>query len=270
MLASSDHIMAAARVAALYDIHGNLPALEAVLEELRGLVIDQIVVGGDVLPGPLPRETLERLLSLDRPVRFIHGNGELAALAQFGAADPAGVSYWGTTSGEPLPEALQAVVRWSAQQLFPDYRELIKSWPAIVHTDVDGLGDVMFCHGTPRSEVECFTRLTPEHLLLPVFAAVAAPTVVCGHTHMPFDRMIGSTRVVNAGSVGMPFGAPGADWLLLGPGVELRHTAYDLTRAAERIRASRYPQAEEFATRGVLQPPTEADVLPGLTSASFY
>jgi len=93
--------------------------------------------------------------------------------------------------------------------------------------------------------------------------------VICGHTHMQFDRMIGSTRVVNAGSVGMPFGAPGADWLLLGPDVELRHTAYDLTAAAERIRASHYPQAEDFAARNVLQPPTEADVLPGLTSASF-
>jgi len=270
MLVSSDRIMAAARVAALYDIHGNLPALEAVLEELRGLVVDQIVVGGDVLPGPLPRETLERLLSLDRPVRFIHGNGELAALAQFEAADPASVSYWGTTSGQPLPDRLQAIVRWSGEQVFPEYRQLIGSWPRIVHADVDGLGDVMFCHGTPRSEVECFTRLTPEHFLLPVFEAVAARTVVCGHTHMQFDRMIGATRVINAGSVGMPFGAPGADWLLLGPDVELRHTAYDLTKAAWRIRASRYPQAEEFATGSVIQPPTEADVLPGLTSASFH
>ena len=86
---------------------------------------------------------------------------------------------------------------------------------------------------------------------------------------MQFDRMIGSTRVVNAGSVGMPFGAPGADWLLLGPDVELRHTAYDLTSAAERIRSSRYPQAEDFAAHNILQPPTEDDVLPGLTSASF-
>lgn len=257
-------------MAALYDIHGNLPALEAVLEEIRGLAIDQIVVGGDVLPGPLPRETLERLLSLDRPVQFIHGNGDLAALAQFDAVDPSSVSYWGTTSGEPLPEALQAIVVWSAQQVFPDYHELIANWPRIVHAGVDGLGEVMFCHGTPRSEVECFTRLTPEHLLRPVFDGITAPLVVVGHTHMQFDRMIGSTRVVNAGSVGMPFGAPGADWLLLGPDVELRHAAYDLTTAAERIRASHYPQAEEFATRSILQPPAEGDVLAALTSASFH
>ena len=271
MLASKLITMAGGhRIAALYDIHGNLPALEAVLEELRGLAVDEIVVGGDVLPGPLPRETLERLVCLDRPVHFIHGNGELAALAQFDAADPASISYWGTTSGEPLPEALQAIVLWSARQVFPDYRQLIVSWPRTVHANVGGLGEVMFCHGTPRSEVESFTRLTPEHLLLPIFVGVGAPLIVCGHTHMQFDRMIGATRVVNAGSVGMPFGAPGADWLLLGPDVEFRHTAYDLTKAAGRIRASHYPQAEEFATRGILQPPAEAEVLSALTSASFH
>jgi hypothetical protein len=85
--------------------------------------------------------------------------------------------------------------------------------------------------------------------------------VVCGHTHMQFDRMVGSTRVVNAGSVGMPFGEPGADWLLLGPRVDLRHTSYDLGRAAERIRRTEYPQAEEFASQYVLKPPSEQQML---------
>jgi predicted phosphodiesterase len=261
--------MAAERVAAIYDIHGNLPALEAVLEQIRHLAVDHIIVGGDVLPGPMPRETLERLLELNIPVRFIHGNGELAALAQFDATDPTTVSYWGTTSGDPLPEALQEIVRWSAAQVFPEYRSRIASWPKTIQIDVRGLGDVMFCHGTPRSEVEYFTRTTPEHLLMPVFEGVHARTVVCGHTHMPFDRMVGSTRVVNAGSVGMPFGAPGADWLLIGPNVELRHTTYDLVDAAGRVRATRYPQAEEFSARSVLEPPSEADVMAALTSASF-
>ena len=259
----------ARRVAALYDIHGNLPALEAVLEELADLDLDLILVGGDVLPGPLPRETLERLLALHRPVRFIHGNGELAALAQFEASDPSAVSYWGTTSGEPLPEPLQAIVRWSAAEVLPEYHSLIASWPKTICFEIDGLGDVMFCHGTPRSEVECFTRLTPEHVLLPVFERADARVVVCGHTHMPFDRAIGSTRVVNAGSVGMPFGPPGADWLLLGPDVELRHTPYDLEAAAARIRTTRYPQAEEFALHSVLNPPSESVVIAGLTTVSF-
>lgn len=108
---------------------------------------------------------------------------------------------------------------------------------------------------------ECFTRLTPEDRLLPVFAGVNVPVVICGHTHMPFDRMVGSVRVVNAGSVGMPFGEPGAHWLLLGPDVQLRHTAYDLARAAERIRDTNYPQAQDFAANYVLQPPSEAMML---------
>lgn len=85
--------------------------------------------------------------------------------------------------------------------------------------------------------------------------------VVCGHTHMQFDRMIGRTRVVNAGSVGEPFGEPGAFWLLLGPDVQLRQTSYDLTKAAERIRATQYPRAEEFAAHSVLQPLSEAEIL---------
>jgi hypothetical protein len=78
---------------------------------------------------------------------------------------------------------------------------------------------------------------------------------------MQFDRTIGKTRVLNAGSVGMPFGVPGAYWLLLGPDVQPRHTAYDLAQAAERIRATKYPQAQEFAARNVLQAPSEREML---------
>ena len=113
----------------------------------------------------------------------------------------------------------------------------------------------------PEATRRLFTRLTPEKPLLPIFDAAEAAVVVCGHTHMPFDRRIGNTRVVNAGSVGMPFGEPGASWLLLGPSVELRRTNYDLEAAAERIRAARYPGAADFAARHVLSPPREADML---------
>src|SRR5579864_3047169 len=119
----------------------------------------------------------------------------------------------------------------------------------------------MFCHGTPRSDTEIFTRLTSEKRLLPIFDGVKVSTVICGHTHMQFDRIIGGTRVVNAGSVGMPFGEPGAYWLLLGPGIELRRTPYDLAKAADRIRATTYPQAEDFAARNVLKPPSEQQML---------
>jgi hypothetical protein len=123
------------------------------------------------------------------------------------------------------------------------------------------LGDALFCHATPRNDIDCFTRLTPEDQLFPIFQRLDVPLVVCGHTHMQFDRTIGTIRVVNAGSVGMPFQEPGAYWLLLGPDIQLRHTPYDLASAADRIRATTYPQAEDFATRNVLHPPSERETL---------
>src|SRR6185436_16147885 len=105
--------------------------------------------------------------------------------------------------------------------------------------------------------------------LLPIFGGLDVALAVCGHTHMQFDRTIGAVRVVNAGSVGMPFGEPGAYWLLLGPGVELRRTSYDLAAAAERIRATAYPNADEFAERFVLRPPTEQEILVAFNSAEL-
>ena len=257
------------RIAALYDIHANLPALEAVLEDVRDAAIDQVLVGGDVIPGPMPREALELLLGLDVPVRFIHGNGELAVLAQIGVADANAVAYWGTTSGEPLPEPLRGVLRWTAEQIHPDYDDVLRGWPKTCRLRVAGLGEVLFCHGTPRSETECFTRLTPEDRLVPVFEGLGVSVVVCGHTHMQFDRRLAGIRIVNAGSVGMPFGEPGADWVLLGPDVQLRHTRYDLEKGAVRIRDTQYPQAHEFAEQYVLQPPSEARMLEVFTGASF-
>jgi predicted phosphodiesterase len=256
-------------VAALYDIHGNLPALEAVLAEVDDAHVDLVVVGGDVLPGPMPRETLATLLALDVPVRFIYGNGELAVLAQIEASDPSDAKYWGTTSGAPLPDAVKQATRWTAQQVQPAYDDEIRRWPKTQQLEIGGLGRVLFCHGTPRSETECFTRLTPEDRLLPLFQGLGVSLVVCGHTHMPFDRTIGGVRVVNAGSIGAPFGPPGADWALIGPDVELRHTPYDLERAAARVRATAYPQADAFAAQSILQPPSEAAMLDLFTNVSF-
>jgi putative phosphoesterase len=238
------------RVAALYDVHGNLPALEAVLQEIRQAEIDQVVVGGDVVLGPMPGEALERLLDLDIPVQLIRGNCDRDVLAQ-----RAGIE------AGALPEPVREVVRWVAQRLGPEHERSMALWPETLRVDIPGLGEVLFCHATPRNDTEIFTRLTPEEVLLPVFGGLDVPVVVCGHTHMQFDRTIGRVRVVNAGSVGMPFGEPGADWLLLGPDVQLRHTSYDLTSAAERIRNTAYPQAQDFAARNVLQPPSEGEML---------
>ncbi len=255
-------------VAALYDIHGNLPALEAVLDEIHAAGVDRVVVGGDVLPGPMPSETLARLLALDLPVHCLYGNGERAALAQLDASDPHNATYWGTTSGKPLPEPIRETIYWSAAQLTNGQRKTLRTWPSSVRLDVPGIGAVLFCHGTPRNETEVFTRLTREEPLIPLFSVLDVSLVVCGHTHMPFDRVIGGVRVVNAGSIGAPFGPPGADWLLLGPGVELRHTSYDLAAAADRVRTTDYPQALEFA-RSILSPPSEQEMLAVFTTASF-
>lgn len=253
------------RVAALYDIHGNLPALEAVLQDVRQADVSQIVVGGDVIPGPMPRATLRLLLDLDLPTQFIYGNGELAILAQMAGARTGSVIYWGTTTGARPTESIVEIYRWTAAQL-PEFEPVLARWPKTLQLDIDGLGQVLFCHGTPRSETEGFTRLTAEERLLPLFEPLQVAVVVCGHTHMQFDRRVGRTRVVNAGSVGMPFGDPGAYWLLLGPDVELRRTPYDVQEAAERIRATEYPQAEDFAAQNVLAPPSEEAMLKAFAS----
>lgn len=238
------------RVAAIYDIHGNLPALEAVIEEIRQAEVDGVVVGGDVFPGPMPLEALTCLLNLEVPVHFIQGNGDREVLACMRGVETGAV-----------PEQFRESLRWTARQLQPEHEQLLAGWPQTLRLQIDGLGEVLFCHATPRNDTEIFTRATPEVRLLPVFEGVTVSMVVCGHTHMQFDRRAGAIRVVNAGSVGMPFGEPGAYWVLLGPGVRLRHTQYDLANAAERIRSTNYPQAEEFAARSVLQPPSEAETL---------
>jgi putative phosphoesterase len=239
------------RVAALYDIHGNLPALKAVLDALRREDVDQIVIGGDVLPGPMPVETLACLADIGLPVQFIQGNGDRVVLAHM--------------AGEPIdevPEQFRESIFWTASRVSPEQRRWLGNWPSTCRVAVDELGAILFCHATPRNDTECFTRLTATERLAPVFAEVTQSVVVCGHTHMQFDRMVGNLRVVNAGSVGMPFSQPrGAYWVLLGPDVQLRCTSYDFMAAADQIRQTRYPHAEELSIRYVLHPPTEAESL---------
>ena len=238
------------RVAALYDIHGNLPALEAVLGEVYTSAVDLIIVGGDAVLGPMPRETLEYLLAVQIPVQFIQGNCEREMLTQLAGGDSPNV-----------PPTFRRIMQWVGDQLSAEQQQLIASWPVAVQLEIPGLGDVMFVHATPRSDTETFTRQTPEEPLVPVFSGIDAALVICGHTHMQFDRTVGRMRVLNAGSVGMPFGEPGAYWLALGPGVQHRQTRFDLANAASRIRATDYPQAEEFASHNELRPPSEERML---------
>lgn len=233
------------RVAALYDIHGNLFALQAVLREVRDAHVDLVVIGGDVLPGPMPRETMACLMGLEIPVRFIHGNGDRVVAAHLGAGDISEV-----------PEAFREVIYWTAHQLDANQRQAIMEWPPMYELDIDGLGHTLFCHATPRNDTECFTRVTAEERLTPVFGTVNASVVVCGHTHMQFDLKHGATRVVNAGSVGLPYGAPGAHWVELGPDVRHRRASYD----PSPLRASEWPRAAELIAV-IESPPSEEQAI---------
>jgi putative phosphoesterase len=188
------------RVAALYDIHGNLTALDAVLAEVDA---DVILVGGDTVMGPMPAETLERLRSLSGDVRFIRGNADR--------------EVYDEKPGLAPHEAFEyARSRLSAEQV-----DFLRTLPLTA-----SIGRVLFCHATPRNDEEILTGISPDERWREALAGVDADVVVCGHTHVQFDRRIGDIRLVNAGSVGMPYEhEPGAYWALLdGTAVEFRHT----------------------------------------------
>ena len=237
-------------VAALYDIHGNFPALEAALERVDAAGIASIVVGGDLVLGPMPVETLYRLLALGPRARFIRGNCDRLVVDAFDGRPPS-----------HLPASVQEATVWVARQLDRVQRDFLASLPETLTIEVEGIGDVLFCHATPRSDEELFTAITPVGRVRAMLGGVTQPVVVCGHTHMQFDRVIDGIRVINAGSVGMPYGKPGASWTLLGPGVQLMRTEFDLQRAADLIAGTSYPQASEFAFRHVLSPPSEQEML---------
>src|SRR5215212_8090679 len=157
------------RVAAVYDMHGNLPALEAVIRDVRRAGVDRIVVGGDVLPGPMPRETIDFLLGLDIPVEFISGNGDRETLAWRRGNESAIV-----------PEAFREAMRWCGRELRTSDEQLIESWPKTLRIAVSGIGEVLFCHATPRNDTEIFTRATAEERLVPIFDGLGAVLAVCG------------------------------------------------------------------------------------------
>ncbi len=240
--------MPAVRVAAIYDIHGNLPALEAALAEIAASDIDLIVVGGDLAWGPLPRETIERLVALGPRARFIRGDADRDVLESL-SAEPADTD-----------DPTEKVSRWCADQLSELQREFLSSQPATLAIDVDGLGPTRFCHGSPRSDRDRITVATPPEKVIPMLAGVREQVIVCGHTHAQFDRRVGGHRIVNAGSVGLQFGEPGAYWTLLGPDVEFRRTDYAYEDAATRIMATACPVAATFAERVVAPPPASTAV----------
>lgn len=240
------------RVAALYDIHGNGPALDAVLAEAEVAGADVVVAGGDVAGGPMPAAALDRLSDLGDRVRWVRGNGERELVAMYDAG----------ARPEDAPHPFAALEAWAAGRLERRHRDLMASFPATVALDVDGLGRVRFCHATPRSDEELITAFTPDARLEAALAGVQERVVVAGHTHRQLDRSVGGIRFVNAGSVGLPYeGRRGAYWLLLGPGVELRRTEYDVPAALAAFRATGAPALDDESFRESLEAPGDADAV---------
>ncbi len=210
------------RVAALYDVHANVGALEAVLAEPDVASADVILLGGDVLAGPWPSETAELLDSLGERARWLRGNADRELVGDRGRA----------------PAELH---QWVRARLNDTTLDRLAGLPLSLTLPVDGLGPVYFCHATPRNDTEIRTAISPDERWLEVLGGVREEVVVCGHTHVQFDRVVAGIRVVNAGSVGMPYeDAPGAYWGLLGPEVELRRTEFDAAAVIAAIPAD-YP-----------------------------
>jgi predicted phosphodiesterase len=229
------------RVAVLSDVHGNATALEAVLTELEPLRPDLVVFGGDLTWGPQPGETLALVDRLPFPALFVRGNAERALLEP--AADP--------TERE----------RWLLERHSGEVLAFLSSFVEGVSIDVDGLGAVYVCHGSPRSDEELVTPETPADRVRDLTAEISERVLVTAHTHLQFDRRVAGVRSINAGSVGMPYeDEPGAYWALLGPDVELRRTDYSLERAAERYRASGDPLAEQMVQL-LVSPPSRGEVI---------
>jgi putative phosphoesterase len=229
------------KVAALYDVHGNLPALEAALAEADEEGVDIVFSGGDLLLGPEPSECLELLRQ--RGATFIRGNCDRTVASGVGEED-----LW-------LDR-----IRWTASRLIEEQLAFVRGWPESASIDVDGLGAVLFCHGSPRSDEEIITAITPPKRLDPMLDGVRERVVVCGHTHVQFDRRLGDRRLVNAGSVGLPYeGEAGiAPWALLGSDIELRRAHYDVELAVQALDTKGYPD-EDGAVRGFLLRPSSAE-----------
>ena len=223
------------RVAAIGDIHGNLPALDAVLGEIEHGDVEAIVIVGDTISGPWPVDVFDRLVRVE--ARFVRGNADREVLER-------------STRYGPL-------ATWCADRLGAERLAVAASWPLALALEIDGLGRVLVCHSTPTSDDPIYTRITPDADVSEMLGDIDADVVVCGHTHMQYDRTLaGGLRVVNPGSVGMPYeGQPGAFWALLGPNVDFRTTRYDARATVEAVRELSAPIGEELLT-ALVDPPS--------------
>ena len=237
------------RIAVLSDIHGNLPALQAVLTDVEAVGVDAIVLNGDLVDGPFPVETLEVLASLGDRAVWVRGNGDRWVAE----------AYDGTFERTGSPT--DALTEWTASLLSADHRALLGAASLTAQLDLPGVGPIGFCHATARNDNEMVLVDSPVEHFERAFGDFAVPTVVVGHCHMPFDRLFNRRRIINAGAVGMPYGHTGASWALIGPDVTLRRTNYDLAAAAEQLRSSAMPDLQEFIDDNVCTAPSDAEAL---------
>jgi putative phosphoesterase len=234
-------------VAVLSDVHGVLPVLEAVLAQPEVRDADRIVVCGDHAAGPQPVEVLDLMTSLDNVV-LVRGNADRELVA--------------VREGVPSEHEES---NWAAAQLRPDQIKLLAEMPHPVTLEIRGFGPVVFCHGTPRDDDEVVLVDTRLEKWAEVFADLPdeVRTVVCGHTHMPFVRLVDRRAVVNPGSIGMPYGGAGGRWALLRNGeISLRRVDIDVDEAVARVVAgSTYPKRREWADCYVRSEYSDADAL---------
>ena len=233
------------RVAALADVHGNAPALEAVLAEVEREAPDLVVFCGDLTWGSLAGETLALVRSLGIPARFVRGNAERALLELQAeeVAEPTAREQW------MLAHHGEEDLAWLA------------TFEPTVSVDVDGLGPTCFCHGSPRSDEECVTEQTPTERVREFMAHRDERVVVTAHVHLPYERTVGALRLLGPGSVGLPYGDGGvAYWALLGPEVELRRTEYDVEWAIALMRETDDPRVDVIAGM-MLDPPSREHVI---------
>ncbi|MHA3704012.1 metallophosphoesterase family protein [Jatrophihabitans sp. YIM 134969] len=241
-------------VAVLSDVHGVLPVLEAVLAEPDVRSADLVVVTGDHASGPQPGAVLDRMLAEGDRLRLVRGNAdrELVALRR----------------GQPV-DIPDDVTPWAAAQLTDAHVDLLEALPHPLVLDVEGFGPVVFCHGTPRRDDEIVLVDSPLSRWADAFGTLTAEqqTVVCGHTHMPFVRLVDRRLVVNAGSIGMPYGRAGGSWALLRDGgVALRHTTVDVDAAVAAVVAgSSFPGRQAWADEYVRAVNSDADALHAFT-----
>lgn len=217
------------RIGILSDIHGNLPALEAVLADMERRGVDRAVNLGDVaFRGPFPAECTARVREMGAPV--ILGNTEV----------------WLTEAEPKLPEALLAVRTWTRERMAPADLDWLAGLPAEFRFTVEGQR-LLFAHGSPRSNMEFLFPFSPEAELREALADCGADVVVVGHTHWAFSRRIGQVHLIGAGSIGLPFdGDSRAAYAILevterNVGVTHVRVAYDQERTLTAARAEGFP-----------------------------